>query len=96
MSRIGESDVERVAKLAHLNLTEEEKQLVTQQLNDILTVAATIQELDTEGVPPMTHAVPLQNVLRPDENRPSLSQENVLQNAPQVQNGHFRVPRILD
>lgn len=96
MSRLQTSDLERVAEQAYLNLTEEEKGRFLAQLNAILDAAAKIDEVPTDGVSPMTHAVSLRNVMRPDENRPSLPQERVLENAPQAQNGFFRVPKILD
>lgn len=93
---ITRKQVEYVADLARLALDEEEKELFAAQLGQILEYAKAIESLDTDGVEPMAHAVPLRNVVRPDVVRPSLAKEKVLQNAPQEQDGFFRVPRILE
>lgn len=82
--------------LAHLHVTQSEQEKLHRELEALLATAAKVQELDTDGVEPMYRPVTLQNVMRPDENRPSLPQEKVLQNAPEVQDGFFRVPRILE
>ena len=65
-------------------------------MSQILAHFESLRNLDTEGVEPTAHAVPLRNVLREDEVRPSLAREQVLQNAPQVQDGYFKVPRIME
>lgn len=96
MSRIRREDVEHVARLARLALSEDEKNLFLEQLNDILDATAKLQELPTHDVPPTPHAVPLQNVWRSDERRPSLAKEKALQNAPHEEDGYFWVPRILE
>ena len=96
MRRIGREEVERVAELAQLALSEKEIEVFAEQLDAILDAAARVQELATEDIPPTPHAVPLTNVLRPDENQPSLPRGKVLQNAPHEQDGHFRVPRIME
>ena len=93
---IERSDVEYVAELARLALDEEEKDRFVAQLGQILDYARDLAGVDTEGVEPTVHAVPLHNVVRRDEVRPSLAKEKVLQNAPQEQDGFFRVPRILE
>lgn len=96
MGRIGEEEVRRVARLARLELSEDEVQRFTRQLGDILEAAARLEELDVSGVDPTFYPLPLQNVMRPDEVRPSLPREKVLQNAPDREQDMFRVPRILE
>lgn len=96
MSAITREDVEHVARLARLALTNEEKTLFAEQLADILTNFEKLNELDTTGVPPTAHAVPLKNVLRPDKSRPAWPKDDILANAPAKQGGFFRVPRILE
>lgn len=93
---ITKADVEHVAHLARLKLSEEEKEAFTRQLNAILEAAGKLQELNTEGVEPTAYAIPMQNVFRPDEVRSSLPRELVLANAPDVVNGMFRVPKIME
>lgn len=89
-------DVEHVAKLARLELSEEEKQTFTGQLNAILKYAEQLKELDTDGVEPTSHVVPVSNVLREDVNRPSLPVEKVFLNAPEEEDGQFKVPAVLE
>lgn len=96
MATIDREVVERVAEMARLALTEEEIELFRAQLGSILEYAKAVDELDTEGVEPTAHAVALQNVLRDDVARPSLPKEAVLGNAPEAQDGCFRVPRIME
>lgn len=93
--RITREDVAHVARLARLDLTEEEIERSAQQLGAVLDHAADVAALDTEGVAPMTHPLPLGNVLRDDDPRPSLDRDEVLAMAPAVEDGRFRVPRIL-
>lgn len=89
-------DVEHVANLARLELSEEEKEVFTGQLNAILKYAEQLNKLDTDGVEPTSHAIPLFNVTREDEVRPSLPIEQVLENAPEEEDGHFRVPAVME
>lgn len=89
-------EVDHVALLARLELTEEERNLFTKQLSAILDYFQQLRELDTSGVPPTSHVVPLQNVLREDAAADSLSQEEALANAPQQQQDCFLVPRIIE
>lgn len=91
---ISREDVEYVAALARLELTEKETQEYTEQLNSILGYAAMLERLDTDGVVPTAHAVPLHNVLREDQVSPSIRQEKALKNAPDADEGFFRVPKI--
>ncbi|HLS90460.1 MAG TPA: Asp-tRNA(Asn)/Glu-tRNA(Gln) amidotransferase subunit GatC [Limnochordia bacterium] len=93
---IERKDVEHIARLARLALSEEEKELIQRQLETILEYAAILNEVDTEGVEPSAHVVALTNVLRPDERRPSMPKEKALANAPEARDGYFYVPRILD
>ncbi len=92
---ISKEEVEHVAWLAHVELTEEEKALFTDQFNRILDYFKTIDEAETEGVPPTYHVLDLVNVFRKDEPEESLSKEESLKNAPQKQEGFFKSPRIV-
>jgi len=91
------ADVERIAALAHLELTEEEKALFTRQLADILAYAQQVQAIDTSGVPATAHVHVDERSEREDELRPSLPLEDVLANAPDASAaaGLFRVPRVI-
>ena len=93
--RISAADVAHVARLARLDVTEEELTRFADQLGAVLEYAADVAALDTAGVPPTAHPLPLQNVFREDEPRPSLSRHEVLAMAPAAEDGRFRVPRIL-
>ncbi|HHW54570.1 MAG: Asp-tRNA(Asn)/Glu-tRNA(Gln) amidotransferase subunit GatC [bacterium] len=88
--------VEEIAFLARLELTEEEKEEYAAQLSAILSHVAKLQELDTTGVPPTVHILPVSNVLREDEPGESLPVELALANAPEKAEGCFVVPRILE
>jgi len=92
---LSRSDVAHVARLARLEVSDEQLDQFTVQLAAILEHAADVEALDTDGVPPTAHPLDLVNVLREDEVCPSLSREEVLAMAPDVQDGRFRVPRIL-
>ena len=91
---ISREDVEYVAALARLALTEPEIMEYTQQLNAILDYAAMLEGLDTDAVVATAHAVPLHNVMREDRVGSSLNHEKALNNAPDGEEGFFRVPRI--
>ena len=93
--RITAADVAHVARLARLHVTDEELERFTEQLGAVLDHAADVAALDTAGVPPTAHPLPLRNVLRADEPRPSLDPGEVLAMAPEDEDGRFRVPRIL-
>ena len=84
-----------MARLARLDLTDDELEHYTEQLAAILDHAADVEALDLEGVEPMTHPVPLRNVLRADVVRPCLDRDEVLAAAPAAEGGRFRVPPIL-
>ncbi len=91
-----EIDVKYVAHLARLSLTPEEEKKIGDQLGHILSYIEKLKEVDVSGVEPTAHAFPLTNVTRPDEVRPSLSQEEALKNAPAQANGLFMVPQIIE
>ena len=88
--------VEHIAQLARLGLTEAEKELFAGQLSAILDYIHVLQELDTEAIPPTTTAIPLQNVMFDDVVEPSLPREDILRNAPAAVDGFFRVRAVLD
>ena len=87
--------VAHVARLARLDLTDEEIELFTEQLGAVLEHAADVESLDTAGVPPTAHPLQLSNVLREDEPTRSLDREEVLRSAPRAEAGRFRVPPIV-
>jgi aspartyl-tRNA(Asn)/glutamyl-tRNA(Gln) amidotransferase subunit C len=89
-------DVKYVAHLARIALTPEEEQKFGAQLGNILGYVEKLKELDVSNVEPMAHAVPLVNVTRPDEVRPSLPHEEAMRNAPAQANGLFIVPKIVE
>jgi aspartyl-tRNA(Asn)/glutamyl-tRNA(Gln) amidotransferase subunit C len=93
--RLTRSDAAYVARLARIDLTEEELDLYAVQLAAVLDHAAQVAALDTSGVGPSSHPLPLENVLRRDEPRPSLDRAEVLSQAPAVEDDRFLVPRIL-
>jgi aspartyl-tRNA(Asn)/glutamyl-tRNA(Gln) amidotransferase subunit C len=94
-ARITRADVEHVARLARLALTEDELLALTSELGAILDHAAQVSALDTRGIPPTAHPLPLVNVFRADDARPGLARDEVLAGAPETEDGRFRVPRIL-
>jgi aspartyl-tRNA(Asn)/glutamyl-tRNA(Gln) amidotransferase subunit C len=91
-----EIDIDHVAKLARLELTDEEKDRMRSQLGLILEHAAKVGEVAADDVPPTAYAIPRSNVLRPDEPTPSLTHEEALANAPEAEAERFRVPRIVE
>jgi aspartyl-tRNA(Asn)/glutamyl-tRNA(Gln) amidotransferase subunit C len=95
-AQITRQDVEHVAALARLALTDDEVTALTQELAVVLEHAEEIAALDLDDLPPTAHPLPLLNVLRPDEVRPTLDRAEVLAAAPDTDDGRFRVPRILD
>ena len=90
-----QEDVLHVARLARLELTDEEVDRFTEQLGAVLEHAAGVAALDTSGVPPTAHPLPLENVLRDDVVTPSLDRDEVLAQAPAAEGGRFKVPPIL-
>ena len=89
---ITKDDVRHVAKLARLELTEEETEKYSKQLGDILKYVEQMNEVDTTGIEPMPHAIPVTNVMREDVVKQT--KEELMQNAPLEEDGFFRVPKI--
>ena len=92
---IRRAEVEKVALLSRLQLSEAELEMMTSQLDQILGYIEQLQELDTEGVEPMAHAMEMRNVFRQDEPRPSLPREQALANAPAHDDECYKVPAVL-
>jgi aspartyl-tRNA(Asn)/glutamyl-tRNA(Gln) amidotransferase subunit C len=88
-------DVEHVASLAKLSFTEEEKQKLASELNEILSYMEQLNSLDTESVEPLSHVIELGNVFRADNLRPGLDREEALKNAPAKTEKFFRVPKVI-
>ncbi len=94
--KITKQEVEHVARLARLELSEQEKEKLTGQLSNILSYVETLNGLDTAGVEPTAHVLDIKNVMRDDLPEASLSQERALANAPDKAAGHYRVPKIIE
>lgn len=92
----GKIDIRYVAHLARLELGAAEQATIAAQLQDILRYVDQLRELDVTGVEPMAHAVPLTNVLRPDEARPSVDPALILRNAPEQSRDLFITPKIVE
>jgi len=93
--KITPEEISHVADLARLQLSPEEVKAMAEQLGAILSYVAKLNELDTEGIPPMTHAISIVNAFREDEVKPSLDREKTLSNGPQQDGESFVVPRII-
>ncbi|MEC7883671.1 MAG: Asp-tRNA(Asn)/Glu-tRNA(Gln) amidotransferase subunit GatC [Verrucomicrobiota bacterium] len=89
-------DIKYVANLARITLTPDQEARLGAQLDDILGYVKKLEELDVSDVEPMAHAVPLYNVMRADEVKPSISNDEALANAPKKANGLFVVPKIVE
>lgn len=96
MAKLTSEEVEVIAELAKLTLTTAEKAMFQEQLSAMLDYAEILQQLDTSDVSPTTSAIPLKNVMRPDMVALSLDNEDALFNAPQAEEGSFRVKAVLD
>jgi aspartyl-tRNA(Asn)/glutamyl-tRNA(Gln) amidotransferase subunit C len=96
MSRITKEQVEHVANLARLSVSKEDVELFTKQLDDIISFAEQLNELDTDNIEPTTHVLDIKNVLREDEPREWLTREEALKNAPDQQDGQIKVPSVLE
>jgi len=88
--------VDHIANLAKLTLTEEEKLLYLEQLSAILDYVASLQTLDTSEIPPTSSVLPPHSFLRADEPQPGLSIEDLLRGAPQTEEGQFRIPAVFE
>ena len=93
---VTKNDVQKVAQLARLAFTPEEEAQLIGDLNRMLEYVAALDQLDTTGVPPTAHVLPLDNAFRDDVTRPSLKQADALGNAPLSGQGHFRVPKVIE
>jgi aspartyl-tRNA(Asn)/glutamyl-tRNA(Gln) amidotransferase subunit C len=89
-------DIEHVARLARLDLSEAEKERMRAQLDAILTYIHKLRQLDTDGIEPTSHAIPMVNVMREDDLRPCLPREEMLANAPEREGDFVRVPKIIE
>lgn len=96
MTKLTLAQVEHIAELAKLALSDEEKARYQEQLSAILEYAERLQTVDTSSIPPTATVLPLRNVMRADEPRDSMSRDDVLANAPQVEADCFRVQAVLD
>jgi aspartyl-tRNA(Asn)/glutamyl-tRNA(Gln) amidotransferase subunit C len=93
---ISRAEVEHVALLGRLALSEEEKERLAYEMNRVLQAFEELQKLDTSDVPPTSHVIEMTNVMRPDRARPSMPREDVLANAPDRTEHFVRVPRIVE
>lgn len=93
--KITPREVSHVAKLARLHMSQQEIEAMAKQLDDILTYVAKLNELDTEGIVPTTHAISIVNAFREDEVKPSLEREKTLANAPRQNDESFVVPKVI-
>ena len=91
---ISEEEVKHVAKLARLELTEDEVKKYSKQLGDILKYVEQMKEVDTTGIETMPHAIPIYNVMREDVVKYEETKEELMKNAPYEEDGFFRVPKI--
>ena len=94
--RLTKQDIESVAYLSRLELTEDEKDRFTGHINRLLENFEKLQELDTSDVEPTSHVIPVYNVFRADQSRPSLPADEVVSNGPQVAGNCFVVPRVVE
>jgi aspartyl-tRNA(Asn)/glutamyl-tRNA(Gln) amidotransferase subunit C len=89
-------EIDHIAKLARIELTEKERGLFSQQVGDIIKYIDKLNELDTSTVEPTAHVLPMKNIFRDDKLTPSLPKEKVLQNAPSRKDDFYRVPKIIE
>ncbi len=89
-------DVDTAANLARLSFSDTEKEELMKSLNDILGYFDRLSELDTDNVEPLAHILPVENVMRDDEVRPSMPVETALSNAPKSDRGHFVIPKVIE
>ncbi|MBN2373805.1 Asp-tRNA(Asn)/Glu-tRNA(Gln) amidotransferase subunit GatC [bacterium] len=94
--KITKKEVEYVADLACMEISEEEKEIFTRQLDSILSYMEKLNQLDTKDIEPTSHVLQTDNVFREDKVKPSLPQDEALANAPDKKNGFFRVPRVIE
>lgn len=93
---ISKEDVLHVAKLARLNLTDEEAQALSVDMENIIGFANKLNELDTEGVVPTAHAIPMSNAFREDVVKPSFDRDDMIRNAPSADESGYTVPKVVE
>lgn len=93
--KISRDDIKTIARLSRLEVSEENMPQLEKELSDILSYVEQLNELDLDGVETMAHAVPLQNVLREDQVKPSIDHDKTLSTAPVEDDGYFAVPRVV-
>lgn len=93
---VTKEDVQHIAALSRLTVPESELEKFTEQFNQILNYVDKLQKLDTKGIEPTAHVLPVSNVFRKDEALPGVSHEDALKNAPEEHNDGFKVPRVLE
>jgi aspartyl-tRNA(Asn)/glutamyl-tRNA(Gln) amidotransferase subunit C len=89
-------EIDHIARLARLQLTEEEKKVFSQQMKKIIEYINKLNELDTSNVEPTSHVLPIKNVFRDDKVRPSMPKDKALQNAPSRTDDFYKVPKIIE
>ena len=94
--KVTKEDMENVAVLSCLSIPEDKEAQYTQQLNDFLEYVDNLSTVDTEGIQPIAHVLPVSNVFREDVVKESLSREAALSNAPLKEDGYFKVPKVLE
>ena len=96
MAKVSQEDLEMVAVLSRLEVPEQDKEKHLRQLDSFLQYVDNLSKVDTDQVEPLAHVLPIHNVFREDEVRPSLDRELALSNAPLKEDGYFKVPKILE
>lgn len=94
--KVAKEDVEKVAVLSRLTIDEKQMPEYLSQFNDFLNYVDVLQKVDTENVEPLAHVLPMQNVFREDKIKPSIDRKLALSNAPEQEDGYFKVPRIIE
>lgn len=94
--KITKKTIEHVANLARLNLTEQEKEKLTLDMENIISYVDKLNELDTSNVSPTAHVIPIKNVFREDIANKSFDRDIILSNAPSTENGCFKVPKVME
>jgi len=94
--KVTRETIQHVAHLARLNLTETEKERLTSDMEKIISYVDKLNELDTSGILPMEHVIPIRNVLREDKAEKSYDREKILSNAPLSEDGCFKVPKVVE
>lgn len=93
---ISTEEVRYIAALARLRFSEDEEQRLAEQMSTMLDYVSQLQELDTTGVPPMSHVLDLVNVVREDDVQQRISRGDALRNAPDADEAYFRVPKVIE